>query len=121
MRFMDGSQRMLALGLAVGLCAFWLAAPPTTNANGGILGGWVAAEYFGPYIASETAIGGMPDFYQIGLQSCAWYWRGSTYCYGGNILVGVPSWTGRKITYSNSTPCQGYCNEELHVQDAATE
>jgi hypothetical protein len=119
MRFMDGSQWKLALGLAVGLCAFWLVAPPTTNVNGDTLGGWVGAWYEWKWVAATTGIGGdMHDFSEVTSQPCEWYWQGSTFCWGGYIMVGTPSWTGRPIAVLDSTPCTGSaCNT---IRDAGT-
>ncbi len=119
MRFMDGSQWRLALGLAVGLCAFWLVAPPTTNVNGDTLGGWVGSYWYGTYMATTTSIGGMPDFSEVTSQPCEWYWRGSTYCWGGYIMVGTPSWTGRPIN-PGASKCQGFCHEDFDPHDAGT-
>jgi hypothetical protein len=97
MRCMDGLPTKLISCLAIGLGAFWLAAPPISSVDGAGLGGWwsIYENSAHDYLAMTGQPGSMMDFSSLQMQACEYYSGGSTNCWGGYLVVGVPSWSGR--------------------------
>jgi hypothetical protein len=119
MRITDGSQLKLAVCLAIGLGAFWLAAPPTSTPISSAFGGWLPSGTWpgNIVVAMTTSRGDMHYFSEIVTQSCEWWYGGSTNCWGGWVEVGVPSYLGQEQKNGETVDCYGGCD---WVRDADT-